>query len=235
LEEVKRKKNFYYSTFESTLENKTLIRAEKKNQLIFALSFLNKLKKIGFPIRAKRIIIGKLPMWEGECFGYSKGDEIFISARKNISESSCPVKRKKKNLRLFLTLTHELIHVLDYKTKDFATSFFYSNYNECILNFKNHIEENDKKVFDIIFNQPMNKTFLMKHGMKKWYYDSKLQRSLKKKYEDFIKYALGVPSLYSLTAPCEFSAELISSYIVNKKSVHKKFHKKIKNLLREIK
>lgn len=232
MEEITFKRNFYYSSV-----GKTLIRTEKEYQHRIILKLLKKLKKLNFPITAKRIIVGKLPMWEGKCYAYAYNDNIFISTHKTRFPTSeqQTTNNKKKEKRVFGTLIHELIHVIDYNNSNKLTSLFFSLYNEALKIFKTHLEEDNYKKCEDLFSQPLNRKYLFKHGMRKWYWDTNLQRSIKKNYTDFVKKEMGLPSTYCLTAPQEFPAELIAFYCINKKTVNKKYHSIIETFLESVK
>lgn len=223
MEEIKKKGNFYYSSW-----NEIVLRATQQHHIESIQKCLTTLSKKGLTANPKyinKILVKQIK--DKRAYFFNKKialdvSEDFHKKRKN---------NNRENLHLMNTLSHEIIHSIDCKNLKFEISnHFFSDYVSALEKANSEIFHESE--YEITEN--MSKRNLLFNEVAVPQIDN--ERAFQyytKHYTEIVKQKIGIPSVYSLHSPHEFVAELFSFYLTRKNSIpDKKLRKKIRLFLK---
>jgi hypothetical protein len=203
---MKKRGSYFYTEYKGIK-----LRASQEYQMIYLMNLFKLTEKRNLPIiprYVKKIHIVRIPD-KSIAYFYHKEKLMLL----NSSQLLFPPKTKIKS-RLYLekclsTLIHELIHAYDKKNR--ITDIFFEEYKEAVALANEYIDPN-------LFILP-SKTVLYNEGIADFLNDRKLILKYKSKYTKFVKKNIGIPTVYALSSPHEFTAEIMAMYLTRSSSI----------------
>ncbi len=199
---------FFYSEYKGVK-----LRASQEYQINYLIRVLKIIENKGIPIHKKhlkRIYLVRFSTPIYGSFDYER-KEMSLNSTKYLFPPRNRLKKRSYLEQVISTITHELIHAYD--KKDRLTNLFYNIYKDFVVMAGELIDPN---VFFLTTKKDFYENGLPIYRSNKRYFD------YKEKYSNLVKKKMGIPSFYSLTAPHEFTAEIICKYITRKSSVKNK-------------